>query len=535
MSDHTTKQLKNLPQSPGCYLYKDVRGKILYVGKAKNLRNRVRSYFTKSADLSPAKQEMVAEIADIDYMTVRNETEALLLESTLIKQHQPKYNVVLKDDKFFNYIKIVNEPYSRVIPTRNIEKDGSAYFGPFSSGLAVRNTLKFLKRIAPFRTSKKNDFFFDVLNRNNHISENEYNETIETIKQILTGKTGDVEKYLQEKMKTASKHKEYERAALYRDRLRDLKKLTAKQHVILTDTKNIDVVAYTHFQKKLYVTILKVRGGKLLDKLNAKLADPLNEGSHVVSLFISDVYADVADTPSLILIPEELSLSEKSLSTIIGNNVKLHIPMRGKMKSILDLAQLNADEYTRKNQPTFAAAMDTVGALEQIKKALKLKKLPKRIECYDISNFQGDHAVGSMVVFTNGEPDKSQYRRFSIKYVPTDKPNDFAMMSEVLARRLKHDEWPLPDLLIVDGGKGQLTQAVKALENANVSLPTAGLAKKKEELFVPNKSKSIRLPKNTAGYFLLQRIRDEAHRFAITYYRKKHKKALGLAKKRRKN
>lgn len=526
MPNHITQLLKNLPSSPGCYLFKNTKGKIIYIGKAKNLKNRVRSYFAKNNDLTPAKQDMVAQITDLDYITVRTETEALLLESNLIKEHQPAYNVVLKDDKFFTYIEITNEAYPKVLLTRRVTKaTQSTYYGPYSSSLAAKNMLKFLKKIAPFRTSNTNDFYFDVLNRNQKIPKDEYLQNIQTVRNVLEGKTETVRTYLEKRMHQASTEKSYEQAALFRDRLRDLKKLTARQQAILIKKINADIVGFAHFQKKVYLTILKMREGKIIDTLTAKLSDPLADTPATVRLFLVDLYTDITNYPDMVLLPGDIELDETALTNIIGKKIKLAFPKQGKFKKLLELAQLNADEYARKNQPAFAAAQDIQGGLEQLAKALNLKKVPNRIECYDISNVQGRHAVGSMVVFDRGESHKSQYRKFAIKYIPTDKPNDFAMMSEVVARRLRHTEWPTADLIIIDGGKGQLSAAIKSLNNANIAIPIVGLAKKKEELFVPDAKKSVQLPKNSAGYFLLQRIRDEAHRFAISYYRKKHGKS----------
>ncbi len=529
--NNITKQIKSLPPQPGCYVFRDANKEILYIGKAKKLRNRVSSYFVKSHDLSPAKQEMIKQIDDIGYITVRTESEALLLESNLIKQHQPKFNINLKDDKFFQYIKIIKEKYPRVISTRRIDDDGSEYFGPYSSGLAVRNTLKFLKRIAPFRTSLKNDFFFDVLNRNKKISEKEYNSNLESLKNILKGNTRDVIDLLRQNMSKASKNKNYEQAALYRDRLSDLEKINSTQQAILKNKSNIDVIAVTSFEKYLYIAILKIRNGKIIDKLNTKIKNPLDDVAEVLRFFIIDSYKNITNQPDMIITPVDLELSEAELITIFSKKIKIIKPERGENKKLLNLSQINANEFARTSQATFTAASDIDGALLQLKKDLELKKIPKRIECYDISNIAGSHAVGSMIVFTNGEADKSQYRKFSIKYVEKNKPNDFAMMAEVIARRLRHPEWPTADLIIIDGGKGQLSSATKTLNNQNKNIPIVSLAKKQEEVFKPDKSKPIIIKKKTPAFFLIQRVRDEAHRFAITYYRQKHRKALIKDKK----
>ncbi len=525
-TNHITKQIKSLPLASGCYLFRDDKKNVLYIGKAKKLRHRVNSYFTKSQELSPAKQEMVKLIKDIDYIAVRTEEEALLLESNLIKQFQPKFNINLKDDKFFQYIKIINEKYPRIVSTRRIIKDGSEYFGPYSSGTAIKNTLKFLKKIAPFRTSRKNDFYFDILNRHKKISEQEYAQNIKIIKNILNGNTQQVVKNLETKMQTASSAKNYELAAVYRDRLSDFKKITSNQQAILNRTDNIDVLTFIDFDKTLYISLLKIHNGKIIDKLNTKIKNPLKNPAEALRLFIIDMYQNIENQPSIILSPIDIDFTEQELQQIFHKKIIIKVPKRGTLKKLLQLSQINANEFARTSQPTFTAATNIAGALQELKKELKLKKLPKRIECYDISNIQGSYAVGSMVVFTNGMADKSQYRKFSIKYTPTTKPNDFAMMSEVLARRLRHTEWPDADLIIIDGGKGQLSSANKTLENNNIKIPITALAKKNEELFLPNKSQPIILKYQSPAYFIVQRIRDEAHRFAINYYRLKHKKAL---------
>jgi len=542
--NYITKQTKNLPQTPGCYVFRDKNKEILYIGKAKKLRQRVSSYFVKSHDLSPAKQKMVKLIDDIGYITVRSEAEALLLESNLIKQHQPKFNIDLKDDKFFQYIKIVKEKYPRVITTRRIITDGSEYFGPYSSSSTIKNTLKFLKRITPFRTSLKNDFFFDILNRNKKISETEYDQTIKSLKNILKGNTRAAETWLRSKMQIASRKKNYELAAVYRDRLNDLNKIIAPQQAILKNQANIDVMAATDFQHSIFITILKIRNGKIIDKLNHKFKNPLNDKTEIFKSVIFDLYKNVANPPDIIITPVTLQFSRTEIKTIFNKQIKIIYPIRGRNKKLLELAQMNAEEFTRQNLPSFATTHDVASALQQLQKNLKLTQIPKRIECYDISNIQGSHAVGAMIVFTNGEADKARYRKFAIKYVMKDKPNDFAMIAEVMARRLQHTEWPTPNLIIIDGGKGQLSSAYRTMQNFNtqsnskfnnsktkINIPIVSLAKKQEEIFVPDKSTSIKIPKNTPAFFLIQRIRDEAHRFAITYYRLKHTKALIKGKK----
>ncbi len=532
-----TTIIKNLPTVAGCYLFYGSNQTILYVGKAKQLRNRVRSYFTKSADLSPAKKLMVARITSIDYITVRTEEEALLLESTLIKKHKPPYNVILKDDKFFQYIKIVNEPFPRIIATRKRLNDGSAYFGPYSSAGSVKHTLKMLKRMYPFRTHTKHDFVFDVLKAGETISEREYNSIIKQVTKILKGDTKQLLKQLEKKMHTASSKRSYEQAAHFRDQITHLKRLTHKQQAIFTDNTSADIVHFADFKNHVYIAILKIRHGKIIDKLTAVMDNPLDSTSDVIRSFLLQYYTSLADSPKKLITPITIPDLTEELNAVTSSHIHVHTPQRGKYKRLLELAYLNAEEYARLSEHSFVAARDLTTALATLKSKLALKKTPKRIECFDISNVQGSHAVGSMVVFVDGKPDKSQYRKFSIKYTATDTPNDFAMMSEVLARRFRHPEWPTPDLVILDGGKGQLSAVIKTLSQTYTrgapildTIPIVSLAKKHEEIFIPEIGttttyKKVLLPKKTPAFFLVQRIRDEAHRFAITYYRLKHKKS----------
>lgn len=519
------EKLKKLPTTPGCYLFKNKDQEILYVGKAKNLRNRVRSYFATNADLAPAKQIMIGLIEDLDYITVRTEQEALLLEANLIKEHKPPYNVILKDDKFFKYIKIVNEPFPRIIATRKIEPDGSEYFGPYSSAGSVKQTLKLLRNIFHFRTAKKHDFIFDVLKAGEHISEQEYAGIIAQVRNILRGNIKPVIKKLNLQMKAASKSEQFEQAARLRDHIEHLKRLNAYQQAVVSPSISADVLNATTFNNKTYIALLKIRKGKLLDKLNAELNNPLDDIRQVLTAFVKQLYPDLIDQPKQLITSVSLDLTEQDVQAIFSRPVKLHTPQRGKFKKFLELALLNAEEYASRSQTSFIAARDIDGALKQLQKKLKLRKKLTRIECFDISNVQGKHAVGSMVVFTNGQPDKSQYRKFSIRYTSTEQPNDFAMMAEVLARRFKHPDWPNPDLVILDGGKGQLSVVLKTLAHMNVAVPIVALAKKHEEIHIPLTKAPVTLQAKSPAFFLVQRIRDEAHRFAITYYRLKHKKS----------
>jgi len=523
---HISKnKINNLPPDPGCYLFKNSDSQVLYVGKAKNLKKRVASYFRKNTDLSPAKQQMMTKIADIDYFTVRTEEEALILEANLIKKHQPAYNIILKDDKFFLYLKITKERFPRITTTRKIENDNCEYFGPFSSSSTVKQTLKTLKKIYPFRTDKQNDFLFDILDYKNKITPDEYEQSIKQIKKILGGKSSTVEKILKTQMQAASQKRLYEKAARLRDQLKNLKKLTSLQQAILPQPIDIDIINWVEFKNSIYLTLIKIRQGKLIDKINAKLKNCQETPAEITSAFIKQYYLFLNDQPRIIITPTDVEIPEKDLATIFIKKIKIKKPQRGKLKKLLELAHLNAQNFAKKSQASFQTANNLKAGLANLQKKLKLKNKLHRIECYDVSNIQGKHAVGSMVVFTNGQPDKRQYRKFSIKYTK-GQANDFAMLAEIVARRLKHPEWPKPDLIILDGGKGQLSVVRKTLQNLKNSRPAMiALAKKQEEIFLPNNKKSLLLKPGSSEYFLIQRIRDEAHRFAITFYRSKHSRS----------
>ncbi len=514
-------KLNNLPSVPGCYLFKNKQGNIIYVGKAKNLKNRVKSYFNKNTDLSPAKLQMVTEIKEIDYITVRTEEEALLLEANLIKNYLPSYNIILKDDKNFLYIKITKEELPLVITSRIKENDGSEYFGPYSSAKTVKQILKLLKNIYPFRSIKKNDFLFDTLEYKNKITPIEYKQTIKNVKKILKGKTNNLEKKLWQKMQIASQKQQYEQAARFRDQIKNLKKLTSLQQAILPTQSNIDIINWIEFKNTLYLALIKIRQGKLIDKLNFKLNNLTSKPSAIISSFIKQHYLFLKDQPKIIITPYQPSLTTKELETIFADKITIRQPQKGRFRKLLELAKLNAEEFAKKSQVSFLAARDLETALENLQKKLKLKKKLQRIECFDVSNIQGKYAVGSMVVFTAGQPDKSQYRKFTIKYTK-GQINDFAMLTEIVMRRLKHSDWPRADLIILDGGKGQLSTVKQNLANVkNIPLIIA-LAKKHEEIFLPKNKKPLIIKRASPEFFLIQRIRDEAHRFAINFYRAKH-------------
>jgi len=499
-------KLKNLPTKPGCYLFTNKNGRVIYVGKAKNLRQRIRSYFTASADLTPTKQQLVREVNNIKIIIVTNEIEALLLEVNLIKKYQPKYNVVMKDDKNFCYLKVALKPIPLAKIVRHLATDENAkYHGPYLSAPPLRQLLKLLK-------------YFDT--------PKQQRQTILGITEYLRGKPQPIIKELQIKMNSAAANKNFELAALLRDRLQTIQKIITKQTVVSKNNKNQDIVSLFSWRGKNVINIFRIRQGKLIDKININIKTSSTDRNEILTNFVTQYYKDIPQPPQDIILPLPINITNTALTKLTGKKIKIIIPQKGKYKKLIKLGELNAQNYLQTNIPSFADRdKKTLLAINRLKKALGVNNNLERIECYDISNIQGKYAVGSMAVFTDGQPNKSQYRHFKIKY--TAGINDVAMISEIIARRFgNHPDWPQAELLIIDGGKGQLSTVIKTLGHLKINIPVVALAKKQEELFLPNRQKPIRLPKKSEEMWLLQRIRDEAHRFAISYYRKLHLKNL---------
>jgi excinuclease ABC subunit C len=504
------KELTSIPKLPGCYLFKNGKNQVIYVGKAKNLLYRVRSYFAKNTDLSPAKKIMVTEIQNIETIIVSNEVEALYLENTLIKKYLPKYNIDLKDDKNFVYLKITKEKIPQVLIVRQIESAQADYFGPYLSARFLRLTL------AIFLRQGQNSF-------RREFNEAEYLATVNQITNFFKGHTSVIIQELKNNMEVAATKQLYELAEIYHKRLQAIEKILVHQKVISTVPTNQDLISLFSWQQFHVINLFRIRQGKLTDKLNLLLKTNLTSPGDILSEFINHFYERVYDMPKEIIVNEK-NLSIKQVEPIINNRCKItNSPRKNELK-LLQLGKLNAQNYLSKKIPSFLQSeKNQLTSLWQLQQALQLNRLPQRIECFDISHIQGRFAVGSMVVFTDGLPDKNQYRKFKIKY--TIGINDFAMMSEIIARRVKHTQWPYPNLILIDGGKGQLSAVNKTLYNFKLKFPTAAIAKKNEELFIPKQSTPIRLSKNNEGLKLVQRIRDEAHRFAITYYRQSHQTA----------
>ncbi len=546
--------LKNLPAKPGVYLHKNAQDKVIYVGKAVNLRNRVRSYFHKSAQSSPKTRRLVEEIADIEFIVAESELEALLLENTLIKQHQPRYNVRLKDDKRYPYIKVHwQDPFPRVTTTRRLQTDGARYYGPYTAAWAAYQTLDLVRKVFPYLTCTRQITGQDeraclyyhigrcaapcigVVNRQ------EYRQIIDNLCDFLSGNTEPVVADLQHQMETAAEALDFERAAQLRDQIKAIDQIVEKQKVVNTGTLDEDVIAFAQADGDACVQVFFIRGGKLVGRDYFVLEGTADEANaEIMTSFLKQFYDQAATVPPQILLPEEvdeLMIIRDWLKNKRGAEVTIKVPRRGKQKELLEMVAQNAVETLTHLRARWAAdeSKQTEG-LAELQQALDLSEPPLRLECYDISTLQGTHTVGSMVVFAKGVPRKSDYRRFKIQSVTGQ--DDYASMQEMLRRRFKRmsDEgykdpsktnkdnpWALiPNLIIIDGGKGQLNAALEILNEFELrdAIPIIGLAKREEEIFLPGQTEPVILPRNSQGLFLVQRIRDEAHRFGVTYHRK---------------
>lgn len=542
MSSKTAKeQVKDLPLNPGIYKFLDKEDIILYVGKAKSIKKRVGSYFNKNQNSARLKV-LVGKIANIDYSIVDSEQEALLLENALIKKHQPRYNVLLKDDKTFPYICIKKERFPRVFLTRKLIKDGSEYLGPYTSVRMARKVLEFLKQLYPIRNctlnlSEKNiekGKFKVCLEYHlgnclgpceDHQSEEEYLANISYIRGILKGNYSPATKALKEEMKVHAANYEFEEAEKIKQRLEFLGTYKAKTTIVNPKLEQLDVFAISGDTKRAYVTFLKVMNGTIVRTKIMELHKKLDEAMEdLLIMAIAEVRAKDQSPSSEIVLPMSVDLPMKE--------VKITVPKLGDKKKLLDMATKNVLYY--KNQKAINATgqnytQRTFETLEQIKSDFRLKDLPEHIECFDNSNLQGSNPVASCVVFRNGKPYKKDYRHFNIKTV--EGPDDFASMKEVVFRRYRRlldEDDPLPQLIIIDGGKGQLSAAVEALEELGISdrLTIVGIAKRLEEIYFPNDSLPLYIDKRSRSLKVVQQLRNEAHRFAITFHRKKRSKRV---------
>lgn len=544
---HFEEQLKALPQKSGVYLFRDASENVLYVGKAANLYNRVRSYFGTPLALPPKLQRMMSRVSDFEFFITDSENEALILECNLIKKHRPRYNVRLKDDKTYPYLKItLSDDWPRVYVTRRVDKDGSRYFGPFASAGSVRKTLELLKKLFPFRSCRKEITGTDrrpCLEYDIHrcsgpcigaISREDYRDIIQQVVMFLEGKQEMVVKELEQKMQRTSERLEFERAAVLRDQIQAVKMVTERQKITSTARGDQDVIALAQNKDQAYVEVFFIRHGKLIERDHFILQGTQDEEpSHIMRSFLNQFYDSATYIPPSILLqysPEDYSIIKSRLESKRGGKVALTVPQRGEKKRLTDMVAENARQGLEQIMVKWLADPETtVAALEELRRELHLPHIPKRVECYDISDIRGTLAVGSMVVFQDGQPRPSHYRRFRIKTVGgTD---DYAMIQEVLRRRFKRtgikerkDEkaWAIvPDLVLIDGGRGHLTSALNAMTDVGMDfVPVAALAKEREELFRPNIAGPILLPRTSPALYLVQRIRDEAHRFALSYHQK---------------
>jgi excinuclease ABC subunit C len=562
LSEHLQGVLDTLPTKPGCYLMKNAAATIIYVGKAVNLRNRVRSYFHADAGHDQKTRRLAREIADIEWILVGSELEALILEMNLIKKHRPKYNVRLKDDKRYPYIKIHwGDLFPKVTVTRLMQDDGARYFGPYTSAWAVYQTLDVLRRVFPYLTCDR-----EITGRDQRaclyydiklclapcigvVDQAGYRQMISDLQAFLNGHSGPIMERIQAEMARASDEMKYERAAALRDQMKALQSIVERQKVVFAaDYKDSDVIAMARADNEACVQIFFIRGGKLIGREYFVLEGTEDAAdAEVMSQFVTQFYTEAASVPQQVMLPQEIEeaqiIGQWLRSRRGGEKVEISVPRGGQSRELVKMAAENAAETLQALRSQWQA--DThrqESALAELQSALQLPAPPNRIECYDISNMQGAATVGSMVVFTQGVPDKKLYRRFNIEGT-LGAPDDFASMEEVLRRRFKRwqaaqgaEAGPgskpdasfsfLPDLMIVDGGKGQLGRAVTVLEQAGLldKVPVVGLAKQNEELFFPDKADSLLLPRHSQALYLVQRIRDEAHRFAITAHRARRTK-----------
>ena len=564
-----SERLKATPTKPGVYLMRDEIGAVLYVGKAAGLRSRVSSYFAPSASHPRKIANMVGRVADFEYIVTESEQEALILECNLIKEHQPQYNARLKDDKSYPFIKIdVSEDFPQVYITRRVNRDGSKYFGPFASAGSVRRTLGLLKKLFPYRSCTKTITGTDArpcLDYHIHrcvgpcigaVDKQEYSEVIDQVILFLEGKTNKVVGSIKQRMLAAAESLEFEKAAVLRDQLTAIEKVHEGQKVLHLTSENADVIATAPGTREAWVEVFFIRQGKLIGRDNFLMAGTQDdEPNKILTAFVKQFYDATPYVPPRILVQHPLEETDgivKWLREKRQGSVRVHVPQRGEKRRLVQMVAENAEqgfEQLRVKQMSDTAAMDA--AMSELQEALSLPNLPSRIECYDISNIQGTNAVGSMVVFEDGKPQKAHYRRFQIKSVKG--VDDYSMMREMLTRRFKRlsksrrprnssatpdtpiqpmskanggNAWGIePDLVLIDGGKGHLGAALQVFLELGINdIPLASLAKENEELFIPMMSEGIMLPRNSQGLYLVQRARDEAHRFAITFHRERRSK-----------
>ena len=594
MNEKIQSVLHSLPHKPGIYIMKDAQGTILYVGKAISLYNRVRSYFQESSDLSPKNRSMVAKVEDIEFLVVKNEVEALVLESNYIKEYRPKYNVLMRDDKSYPYIKVaLTEDFPRVYRVRSFHRDGNRYFGPYTNSGAVDATLDLLNKLFAFRTCRYDASTWAPPAQGEppagwkqkllprpctqyyihrciapcvaYATREEYDAVIKQVILFLEGKHDEVVKTLQEKMQAAAENLNFEEAARIRDRIQAVERVLEKQRIISTEGQDDqDVIAFASDEDETCMMTFFFRNGKLIGREFFILQGTRDSSpGEVMASFLQQFYESSPHIPPELVVeaePDDRAVIQSWLREKRNGAISITAPKRGDKLRLIEMVKQNAGEVLEQQRIKWLTdSQKTQLALEELQEALNLAAPPQRIECYDISNTQGTNSVGAMVVFEAGRPKPSEYRRFKIKTV--EGPNDFASHQEVLRRRFRNaakqaaadvetaseiithtdtyiepavyaavdetpvatqlqHEWALPDLIIIDGGKGQLSAAMEVLQELHIDIPTVGLAKENEEIFTPGSPDPIMLPRSSQGLYMVQRIRDEAHRFGITYHRK---------------
>jgi len=541
-------RLAAVPLEPGVYLHRDAEGKVLYVGKSASLRDRLRSYFGSKKNLDPKSVELVSRIDDFEYIVTASEQEALLLENSLIKEHKPKYNIRLKDDKTYPYIKVdLAEDFPRIYVTRRTANDGARYFGPFASAGSVRKTLDLLKRLFPYRSCTKTITGNDsrpcleyhikrcVAPCTGYASRNDYSEVIAQVVMFLEGNTKEIVSDLKTTMLEESDNLEFERAGALRDRLKAIEKVYEGQNVVGLGREELDVIGAAYGGEEAWVEIFFIRQGKLIGRDHFTMSGTREEeGQEILARFIEQFYSSASHVPRKILVPESITDKEVVagwLETKRKGPVEINVPQRGAKRRLIEMVTTNAAqglEQLKLKWISDSTRMET--AMSEVQEELNLPRSPKRIECYDVSHIQGTNTVASMSVFQDGKPLSSNYRRFKIK--SHDGNDDFASMREVLSRRFKRLKnardggeenasfAAAPDLVLIDGGKGQLSSAVEVMLHLGLQdIQLASIAKREEEIFLPDAAEPVIMPKNSQGLFLLQRARDEAHRFAVTFHR----------------
>ncbi len=598
MNEKIQSVLNSLPHKPGIYIMKDAGGAILYVGKAISLYNRVRSYFQESSDLSPKNRSMVAKVEDIEFLVVKNEVEALVLESNYIKEYRPKYNVLMRDDKSYPYIKVaLTEDFPRVYRVRSFHRDGNRYFGPYTNSGAVDATLDLLNKLFAFRTCRYDASTWAPPAQGEppagwkqkllprpctqyyihrciapcvaYATREEYDAVIKQVILFLEGKHDEVVKALQEKMQAAAENLNFEEAARIRDRIQAVERVLEKQRIISTEGQDDqDVIAFASGEDETCAMTFFFRNGKLIGREFFILQGTRDSSpGEVMASFLQQFYESSPHIPPELVVeaePDDRAVIQSWLREKRKGAISITAPKRGDKLRLIEMVKQNAREVLEQQRIKWLTdSQKTQLALEELQEALNLAAPPQRIECYDISNTQGTNSVGAMVVFEAGRPKTSEYRRFKIKTV--EGPDDFASHQEVLRRRFRNvakqaaadveaasqlithigaevealepasgdgsavetpavvqfqHEWALPELIIIDGGKGQLSAAMEVLQELHIDIPTVGLAKENEEIFTPGSPDPIILPRSSQGLYMVQRIRDEAHRFGITYHRK---------------